>query len=88
MNGMLVKPWNERSKRILDQLTRDRIAYINDPRISRNFGMKYPDLFNVKNGFADIGNINRRKESVLILRPNIEIMPMPEKKKYKFFYKF
>lgn len=85
---MFVKPWDERSKRILDQLTRDRIAYITDPKISRNFGMKYPDLFDEVKGFADIGNINRRKESVFVLRPNIEIMPLPKNKKYKFFYKF
>jgi hypothetical protein len=88
MSGMLVKPWDERSKRILDQLSRDRIAYIDDPKIPPNFGRRYPGLFDKKNGFADIGNIWRRKESVLVLRPNIEIMPIPKLNKYRFFYKF
>ena len=82
---MFVKPWDEKSKRILDQLSRERIAYIDDPDVSRKFGRMFPELFEEGSGFADIGNIWKRKESAIFLRPNISIMPIREKGKYKFF---
>jgi hypothetical protein len=80
---MFIKPWDEKSKRILDQLTKDRIVYIDDPDVSRKAGRMWTELFD--SGFADLSNIKRKHESIITLRPNISIMPLKERNKYKFF---
>jgi uncharacterized membrane protein len=87
---VFVKPWDEKSRNILDRLTKDRIVYINDPVTPRIFGRKYPSLFDENNGFADIGFIKRRKESIFVLHSNVDIMPIHTKKSvsYRFFLKF
>jgi hypothetical protein len=87
---MFVKPWDEASKRILDQIVHDRSAFTSDRTLPRLFGHKYPELINKE--FLAIGDIHKTRETVFTLRRGVMIVPMIERTsrnskypKYKFF---
>jgi hypothetical protein len=67
---------------------KDGVTYIDDVQLTRNFGRKYPDLFDENKGFLDIGKIDKRNKSMIVRRPNVGIVPIPGRKNQKFrFYK-
>ena len=70
MSNMFVKPWSEESLRVLKQLSRfNGRAFSFKSEISRNFGKKYPKLFD--NGFLDTAKTryNRRKDKIIFVTP-------------------
>jgi hypothetical protein len=87
---MFVKPWDESSKRILDQLVKDNgRAFTKDISLPRAFGRRYPEL--IENDFLTIARADRKKESVFVTKPNVMVIPIgiPSSqhtrwKKYKF----
>lgn len=88
-----VKPWDEIDRKFFRRITKDRIFYTNDIDLSRSLGRRYPSLFDKENGFMDIGRIKKTNSSMIALRPNSYIMPLPPsitntKKNFRFkFYK-
>ena len=74
---VFVKPWNKEAERIFRQLAKDQRAYTKNNKITRKLGRSYPELFD--NGFMDIGRIDRKNESIIVLRPGIGIAPVPPK---------
>jgi len=87
---MFVRPWDEASKRIMDQITQNGKAFTKDINTSRAFGRRYPEL--IDNDFLDIGRINKKKETVFVTRPNVKVVPIPTRMsrntkwaKYKFY---
>jgi len=57
---MFINPWNEKSKRVCDQLKLYGVAYEKpDPIFASNFGKKYKNLFD--NGFLDMTTTRYRK---------------------------
>ena len=73
---MFVKPWDEASKRILDQLVRDNgRAFTKDINLPRAFGARYPEL--IKNDFLSIARDDRKRESVFVTKPNVMVVPIP-----------
>ena len=79
---MFVKPWDEKSRKILDQLTRDGRAYTSDIELSRKFGRMYSELS--EQGFIDIARIERKQKTVFVTPPDIRIVPL-KNKKYQFY---
>lgn len=87
---MFVKPWDEASKRILDQLVKDNgKAFTTDIEIPRSFGRRYPEL--IENDFLTIARSDRKHESVFATKPNVMVIPIPTRTsrntrwmKYKF----
>jgi len=88
---MYVKPWNDYSRKKLQQLMKDGVVYTDNIEFTRTFGRRYPSLFDGEKGFADIARIKKRKESVIVKRPNVGIAPVlgpptqPSKLKFQFF---
>ena len=72
-----ISPWSEYSRKKLLQITKDRIVYTGNVQFTRNFGRKYPWLFDEKTGYMDIARIDKRRESVIVLRPNCGLAPIP-----------
>jgi hypothetical protein len=82
---VFVKPWDEKSRKILDALTRDGRAYTTDIELSRKFGHRCSELSTL--GFLDIARIERKQKTVFVTPPEIKIIKI-EKKKYGLKYKF
>ena len=85
-----IKPWDDFDKNVFRRLAKDRIIYVDDPKITRNLGRRYSDLFDEENGFMDVAPIFRRKKSMVALRPNCSIIPIPgstsNPKNFRFKY--
>lgn len=75
---MFVKPWCKEAENYFKRLAKDRIAYVDDIKFTRNLGHKYPELFDEINGFMDIGRIDKRRKSMIALRPGNVIVPIKE----------
>ena len=81
-------PWDEKSKKKCFQLVKDGIIYTNDIQFTRTIGRRYPQLFDEKLGFLDIGRIGKRNKSMIAKRPNVSIIPIIQPRRTKFrFYK-
>lgn len=74
-----IRPWDKESERILNQIVKNGKAYTSNNNFTRMFGRKYPDLFDKNNGFLDIARIEKRRESVIIPRDNVSIIPISER---------
>jgi len=85
---LFVKPWDEKSKRIMDQIVKNGKAYTKDITVSRAFGRYYPEL--IDNDFLDIGRIDKKRETMFVTRPNVIVVPvsLPTSRKSKMKYKF
>ena len=93
-----IRPWNKESERILNQIVRDGKAYTSNEMFTRAFGRKHPEIFDKNNGFLDIARIDKRRESVILPRRDIRLIPLEEfsseevklrfKKKYGFVRMF
>ena len=89
-----IRPWNKESERILEQIAKDGKAYTTNEMFTRAFGRKHPNIFDKDNGFLDIARIDKRKQSVILPRSDIRLIPLPDrpseavklqfKKKYGF----
>jgi len=89
-----IRPWDKESERILNQIAKNGKAYTSNMQLTRNFGHKHPELFDKNNGFLDIARIEKRRESVILPRSDIKVIPLDEfpsdevrlrfKKKYGF----
>ena len=89
-----IRPWNKESERVLNQIAKDGKAYTANEMFTRAFGRKHPAIFDKNNGFLDIARIEKRRESVILPRSGIRLIPMPDrpgeavklrfKKKYGF----
>lgn len=88
MGYPFVTPWDEKSKRILEQMVRDGKAFTSDIELPRAFGRRYPEL--VDNDFISIARADRKKETVFVTKPNVMIVPIPTRSShnYKLKYKF
>jgi len=73
-----IRPWNKESERILSQIAKDGKAYTNDMNFTRLFGRKHPQLFDKNNGYLDIARIDKRRESVILPRKDIRLIPLDE----------
>ena len=73
---MKINPKTKEVERLFRRLAKDKIGYIDDITFSRNLGRWYPELFDEHNGFMDIARIDKRKKSVVIIRPNAGIAPI------------
>ena len=73
-----IRPWDKESERILNQIVKNGKAYTNNNQFTRTFGRKFPDLFDKNNGFLDIARIEKRRESVILPRDNVNIVPIPD----------
>lgn len=73
-----LKPWNKEVERIMRQLAKDRVVYIDNVDITRKIGRNHSSLFDEANGFMDIGKIERRNKSMIALRPGVGIAPVPK----------
>ena len=87
---MFVRPWDEASKRIMDQITQNGKAFTKNIDVPRAFGRRYPQL--IDNDFLTIAHSSKKKESVFVTKPNVRVMPMPVRAsrsvkwaKYKFY---
>jgi hypothetical protein len=81
---MFVKPWDEKSRKILEQLTRDGKTYTTDIEITRAFGRYFPELED--NEFLDIARVDRKKKTWFVAYPNVRVRSY-KNKKFEF-YKF
>lgn len=83
---MYIKPWSKESENYFRRLAKDRIMYTDNIKFTRNFGRKYPSLFNKDTGVMDIGRIDKRKQSMIAIRPGMGIAPMegPDWRRRKF----
>jgi len=89
-----IRPWNKESERVLNQIAKDGKAYTANEMFTRAFGRKHPTIFDKNNGFLDIARIEKRRESVILPRNGIRLIPLEEfpsdavklrfKKKYGF----
>jgi len=80
---MMVKPWCKEAEDYFRRLAKDRVVYIKDTTFTRNFGRRYSKLIN--KDYLDIGRIDRKKESVITLRPGVNIEPLElNRKNLKF----
>ena len=79
---MFAKPWDEKSRKIFEQLSRERQAYTTDINLSRTFGRICSELEDA--GFVDVARIERKNETVFVLRPNVRVRPY-KNKKYEFY---
>jgi len=89
-----IRPWNKESERIFEQMAKDGKAYTTNEIFTRAFGRRHPTIFNKDNGFLDIARIDKRRESVILPRSGIRVIPLPDrpgeavklqfKKKYGF----
>lgn len=70
---MFIRPWDEHSKRLLDQLVKDGRAWTDDIKISRKFGLRHPEL--EKFDFMDISRTDRKKKTWFVTYPNVRIKP-------------
>lgn len=89
---MFVKPWSKEVEKYFKRLAKDRLFYTKDINFTRNLGRKYPELFDKNNGFMDIGRIEKRNESIVVVRPGSIVVPLEEPDwrrrkftKFKFF---
>ncbi len=87
---MFIKPWDEKSKRIIEQITQNGKAFTTDITIPRAFGRRYPEL--IDKDFISIGRVDKKKETVFVTKPNVRVMPIPIRSsrntkwmKYKFY---
>lgn len=79
----MVIPWDKEIENILERLTRDRVAYTKNTRLSSEFGSKYPDIIDA--GFLDVVTTNYRRspqKTIFVLAPNAVVLP--QKKKFSF----
>jgi len=74
-----IRPWDKESERILNQIVKNGKAYTNNNQFTRIFGHKYPELFDKNNGYMDIARIGKRRESVILPRDNVSIVPISER---------
>jgi len=74
-----IRPWDKESERILNQIVKNGKAYTSNNQLTRTFGRRFPDLFDKNNGFLDIARIEKRRESVIIPREHVNIVPIPER---------
>ena len=83
-----IKPWNEASKRILDQIVKNGKAFTTDIELPRAFGRRYPELIN--QDFLTIAWADKKKETVFVTKPNITLIPIssPTSRNKPVFYKF
>ena len=89
-----IRPWDKESERILNQIAKDDKAYTTNENFTRAFGRRHPAIFDEHNGFLDIARIDKRRESVILPRRGIKLIPLPDrsgeaiklqfKKKYGF----
>jgi len=89
---MYIKPWSKEAEGILRRLSKDTKAYVDDPVFTRSFGRKYPELFDEHYGCMDIGRIDKRRKSIIALRPDFVLVPIPppdyRKRKFTYFQFF
>ena len=86
---MFVKPWDEASKRLLEQMVKDHgRAFTSDIKLPRVFGHRYPAL--VDNDFLAIARADKKRETVFVTKPNVIVIPVPirSSKNYKRKYEF
>lgn len=56
---------------------KDGYAYVDDMNITKTFGRRHPGLFHPDNGFADIAHVKKTRQSIIVKRPNVGIVPIP-----------
>jgi len=85
---MFVKPWDDKSRRIMDQIVRNGKAFTTDIKLSRAFGRRYPEL--IDKDFLTIARADRKKETVFATYPNVMVVPVsiPSSRRSKMKYKF
>lgn len=79
----VVVPWDKEMRSILERLTRDKIAYTKNHRISSDFSRRYPEL--IDDDFIDVVTTNYRKkekQTIFIIKPNV--VAIPNKGKFSF----
>ena len=86
---MFVKPWNEESKKILFQLGNNNgKAFTLNSKLPREFGEKYPDLFD--NGLLDTARTRYSKrpdKTFFITPPDVMVIPKPGQRGINFHFK-
>lgn len=79
----IVTPWDKEIQNILERLTKDRVVYTRNRKISSDFSRRYPEL--IDNDFLDITTTRYRKKeqkTIFVLNPNVVIIP--KNKKFSF----
>ena len=79
---MNIKPWDEKSKKILDQLARDGKAFTTDITFSRTFGRMYHELEDMN--LIDIARVDRKKKTWFVIPPDVRLVPI-QRKQYRFY---
>lgn len=75
---MFVKPWSKEAENCFRRLVKDRVVYTDDISFTRKLGRAYPELFDKTKGVMDIGRIEKRKESIIAIRPGNTLIPLGE----------
>ena len=85
---MFIKPWNKESEKILRQLSFSGKAFTHNPRVAREFGKKYKNIFN--NGFLDVASTRYSKrpdKTFFITPPDIAVIPKPGERGINYHFK-
>lgn len=73
----LIFPFDKEAERILKSIRKNGKAFTCNPEITRNWARHYPELEN----FIGIFNNRRRKESVFVPFPDVQIIERPSRRK-------
>lgn len=82
---MFIPPWNKDAERVLKQLSNyGRGFSINNPKLPREFGMKYPEL--IRSNMLDIATTRNKRErkTWFIVPPDVMVKPLYKKGKFGF----
>ena len=80
-----IRAWDKLSERLLKQLNRDTRVYVKEPKIVREFGYKCSHL--IDNDYMDIGRIDKKKQSIIALRPEVMTFPKISKGMLQLHFK-
>lgn len=79
---MFIRPWSKDAERILKQLSLNNgRAYTPNRLISREFGKKYPSLFD--EGYLDVAYTRyskRNDKTIFVTPPDVMVIPKPSQK--------
>ncbi len=73
---MKINPKTKQVEKLFRRLAKDKIGYVDDINFTRNLGRWYPELFDENNGFMDIARIDKRRTSVVVVRPGFGVAPL------------
>jgi len=76
-----ITPWKKYPKEfenVFDSIAKNQRGYTSNINFTRGLPRQYPELFDDVNGFFDIARIGKRKESVIIPKIGVQVVPLPE----------